>query len=92
MRTSFIALCLEGNVSPAAIDDFVDEWHKNSDGVPLYRFLGMNEAEYSLWARNPDALAYIIQSRRDGIPLEKLLDDREARSRTDALSESRKKA
>jgi len=72
VRRPFIDLCLEGKVLPADVDDFVDEWHRNPGGLPLYGYLGMNKAEYSLWARDPDALAYIIEARREKNP------DREA--------------
>jgi hypothetical protein len=62
-------LCLvEGKVLPADVVDFVDEWHKNPGGLPLYRYLGMNKAEYSLWARNADALEYITEARREEKP------------------------
>ena len=55
LRKSFVDLSLEGHVLPNEIDDFIDAWHKDPRGQPLHEYLGMTEAEYSLWIRDPDA-------------------------------------
>jgi len=72
---TFIDLSLEGKVSLDDIDDYVDAWHKAPGGESLGRFLGMKNAEYSLWVRDPDTLPYIIKARRENRPLVDLIND-----------------
>lgn len=62
-------LCLDGQVSPDEIVDFVDRWHEAPEGLDLHDFLGMTKDEYALWVRVPEALRYILAARRDGKPL-----------------------
>jgi hypothetical protein len=52
----FIKLCLQGKVSPAAINDFIEAWNKTDPmwREPLYEYLGMEKPEFALWVRDPD--------------------------------------
>ena len=68
-ETTFLDLCLAGQVRQDQVDDFVDRWHEAPGGRELHDFLGMTTEEYSLWLRVPDALPYIISARRDMRPL-----------------------
>jgi hypothetical protein len=60
---TFVERCLAGTAVPGEIDDYVDLWHDIAvvKEVPLHVFLGMDEHEYALWMRNPDAIHGIIQ-------------------------------
>lgn len=64
-RPKFVDLCLAEKAALDEIDDFVDRWHAAPQGQELHDYLGMSEEEYSLWLRIPDALAYIVEARRD---------------------------
>lgn len=66
MTTTFIELCVQGDVAPEQIDDFVEDWHAAKAGkdTTLPRFLGMDEEEYNLWTREPDALYGIVQAHQ----------------------------
>jgi hypothetical protein len=72
---TFIDLSLEGKVPLEKIDDYIDAWHNEPGGEPLCEYLGMKEPEYSLWVRDPDALAYIIKARREHRSLVHLIND-----------------
>jgi len=74
-QKSFIDLSLEGKVSLDDIDDYVDAWHKEPGVESLDRFLGMKNAEYSLWVRDPGTLPYIIKARRENRSLVDLIND-----------------
>lgn len=60
---SFIDRCLAGTAVPSEIDDYVDLWHDTAVGkeVPLHVFLGMDEHEYALWIRDPNAIHKIVE-------------------------------
>jgi hypothetical protein len=62
--TTFIDLCLRGEVSINDVDDFVDAWHGGAGKATLREYLGMSEHEYSLWLTDPDELSRIFASRR----------------------------
>jgi hypothetical protein len=72
---TFIDLSLEGKVPLEKIDDYVDAWHNKPGGESLCEYLGMKEPEYSLWVRDPDALAYINKARREKRSLFRLIND-----------------
>lgn len=72
---SFIELCLRGARTPDEIDDFVDKWHDQSLGTPLHEFLGMTEAEYSLWAADSSVLPCILEARRSGRDVVELIEE-----------------
>jgi hypothetical protein len=67
----FIKLCLQGTVSPAKISDFIEAWNKTDPmwREPLYDYLGLEKAEYALWVRDPDTLAFIVKARHEQVPL-----------------------
>lgn len=73
--SSFIELCLCGERVPDEIDDFVDKWHDQSLGIPLHEFLGMTEAEYSLWAADSRMLPCILEARRSGRDIDELIEE-----------------
>lgn len=72
IKKTFIELCLNGDAFLDEIDDFVDKWHDSEDTseeTSLHHYLGMTWSEYSLWVKDSDALASIINARRKGIEL-----------------------
>lgn len=73
--SSFIELCLRGDRAPEEIDDFVDEWHEQSPGIPLHKFLGMTEAEYNLWAADSSVLHCVLDARRSGRDVVDLIEE-----------------
>lgn len=62
---TFIGRCLKREAAPDEIDDFVDRWHDRPSARPLYAALGMTQAEYALWVRDPATLPAIIQAHRE---------------------------
>jgi hypothetical protein len=62
-KVTFIDVCLEGEAKPEDIDDFVDEWHRNSPRTPLIDVLGMSSFEYDIWTQNGDYLYHILGRR-----------------------------
>jgi hypothetical protein len=69
-HTTFLAQYLNGEVLAEDIDDFVDAWHENPEGMKIYELLGMSKKEYSLWLNNPETLPQIARARRTGVPLD----------------------
>ena len=74
-RSSFIDLAVAGTVALDDIDDFVAAWHAKPGSKSLHDFLGLSEAEYSLWLRDPDTLPYIVKARNERLPLQKVVND-----------------
>ena len=74
-RDDFVSLALAGEVMVDEIDDFVDRWHDNPEGIALHEYLGMNRDEYSLWLTSPDTLALIVASRKLNQPLDVIAND-----------------
>jgi hypothetical protein len=72
---TFIERCLRGEAMLDEIETYVERWHKSSTDGALHSFLGMTEEEYSLWLRDPDALAYIVAARHGHIPLIEVVND-----------------
>ena len=72
---NFVELCLTGNALIEEVDDFVDQWHRDSGEIGLRDFLGMLESEYSLWVNDPDVLPYIVLSRREKRPFVQVVND-----------------
>ena len=65
MKKPFIDACLDGEATPEDIDDYIDRWHGDISVVArLHNWLGMTEAEYGRYLREPDALPAILQARR----------------------------
>ena len=64
---TFIDKCLRGEAAIDEVDDFVDQWHSSESDAGIETFLGMTETEYEQWMRDPDALASIVQSRRENL-------------------------
>ena len=74
-QASFISLALAGSVMLDEIDDYVDEWHANTDQKPLHSYLGMSRDEYALWLSSPDSLALIVAARKLAKPLDVVAND-----------------
>lgn len=74
-RTPFIDRALQGRVLHLeSIDDEVAAWHKTEEDVgTLAEWLGMTDAEYGVWMREPDALPWILHARKRGIDLDEIL-------------------
>lgn len=55
----------------AQTGDYVDRWHDTAVGkeMPLHVFLGMDEHEYALWMRDPNAIHEIIQAHKERVRL-----------------------
>ena len=50
---------------PSEIDNYIERWHHSKEGIAIDTFLGMTSDEYALFVRDPDALASIIDARRE---------------------------
>ncbi|WP_297850044.1 hypothetical protein [uncultured Corynebacterium sp.] len=67
MFKTFVEACLDGNVRPDDVDDWVEAWHDDASGsenISLEEFLGFTAGEYARWARNGAALQEILDNRR----------------------------
>jgi hypothetical protein len=64
---SFVERCLVGTALPDEIDDYIDTWHDTDVGehMSLHSFLGMDEHEYALWMRDPNAIYGIIKAHKN---------------------------
>ncbi len=60
----FVALAVSGQTAPDTIDDFIDRWHENPEGLPLHEYLGFDRDEYAAWLHDPDALPAILAACR----------------------------
>ena len=65
-QNTFVGQVLDGRGTPDEIDGFVETWHGNAYDEPtdLHEALGMSEAQYALWVRDPGALPKIISDVR----------------------------
>jgi hypothetical protein len=72
---SFLSLALAGEAMTDEIDDYVDRWHENPNGLSLHDYLGMDREEYGLWLSSPDTLPLIIASRKLKMPLDIIAND-----------------
>jgi hypothetical protein len=61
----FLLRVLAGTAVAQDVDDFVDQWHDDPEGsADLAEYLGMTADEYALWVEKPEALRYILASRK----------------------------
>ena len=74
-NSTFIELCVEGQVLPEEIDDYVDEWHDSDSEVPIFDYLGMSQQEYRLWVHDPDILPFIITARTQNRSIDDVVED-----------------
>jgi hypothetical protein len=59
---------MSGSALLSDIDDYVETWHESTEDLgPLPAFLGLTDAEYSLWVEQPSALRFIFAGRRAGV-------------------------
>lgn len=74
---SFVERCLVGAALPDEIDDYVDTWHNSEagKGITLHAFLGMNEHEYALWMRDPNAIFGIIKAHKNHRNVDEYVED-----------------
>lgn len=61
----FIDAVMAGDALIDDIDDYVAYWHENSNGMSVFDFLGLSEAEYGAWVEEEDALRFIVAARRN---------------------------
>jgi hypothetical protein len=80
-ETSFMDLCLQGKAMPDQIDEFVAKWHRQNGDQDIIPYLGMTPEEYDLFVRHPDALASIVEARREKKPLRAVVGENTARGR-----------
>jgi hypothetical protein len=71
---SFIARCLQGEILTEEIDDWVEQWHQSDCEYSLFEYLGMTDEEYNAWLLDDTILPYIIKARKDGLPLETVVE------------------
>jgi len=63
--SSFIALCLAGRAQPSEAHAYIERWNREGqDGTPLPRYLGMSDAEWSLYLEGEGNLLKILDARR----------------------------
>lgn len=71
---TFINLVLSGDALIDEIDDFIDEWHENTDlDMPLSDFLGLSREEYDLWVERNETLKFILFARRFNLSFSQVL-------------------
>ena len=80
-ESSFMDLCLQGRAIPDQIDEYVAEWHRQGGDQDVISYLGMTPEEYDLFVRHPDAVALIVNARREKRPLRDLVGEDMARRR-----------
>jgi hypothetical protein len=73
-EVTFVDRCLRGEATLEDIEDFVETWHKGDDPRELHDYLGLTWDEYALSVERPNALRFVIFSRRHGLPLEEVLE------------------
>lgn len=47
-------LLIDGEANMKDIEDAVDKWHKESNSMSLPEYLGMSDAEFSIYVKNED--------------------------------------
>src|SRR5437868_12859853 len=72
--SSFIEQCLSREAEFDDIDDFIDRWHQDPQGKPLYEFLGMTRQEYALWVDECSVLPVIVSVRAQNKNLDQILE------------------
>jgi len=63
----FLELCIAGAVSAEVIDDFVENWHTDSEihaVKTLQEYLGFTKQEYASWMKEASCLPQIIHNRQ----------------------------
>jgi hypothetical protein len=70
---AFVDLCLEGEALLTDIDRYVESWHNSETKTSLHDYLGLKLDEYALWVEKPQALRYIISSRKNDVPFAKAI-------------------
>lgn len=84
----FLDRLMAGHVLMQEIDDFVERWHGGDGTGELHEFLGMSLEEYTLWLRDPDALATICEARYMRLPIGSAMNDNAGSVRIAARSEA----
>ncbi len=77
---TFVELCLDGEALLSDIDKFVESWHDTETGASLHEYLGLRWDEYALWVEKPQALRFIMASRRNDVPLGQTISQMEQQS------------
>lgn len=73
--TNFIDDCIHGRALLDDIDDYVDQWHEGSTALPLNTYLGMSDAEYSLWVSDTEILPFIVAAHRENRDVSEIVDE-----------------
>lgn len=92
--SNFIEDCINGDALMSEIDDYIDNWHESESELPLYRYLGMTDKEYSLFVEDESLLAFIITAHRDKVDVREIVESQEklaARSDNQAKSDRLKR-
>jgi hypothetical protein len=74
-KSTFIELCVRGQVLLEDIDDYVDTWHEGNFDQELHEFLGMDEDEYALWMRDASVLPFIVTAHAKRRSLNEVLEE-----------------
>jgi hypothetical protein len=72
--SNFITDCINGDALLSDIDDYISMWHNGDSTITLHDFLGMTRKEYALYLKNDIYLASIVSSRKEGVPLTKIIE------------------
>ncbi len=60
---TFVEMCIAGISRPDQVDDFVDDWHNDTDpgqGIELREALGLSKEEYAGWMRGTITIEDVI--------------------------------
>lgn len=74
MTTNFMWAATKQQVELSAIERYVERWHNGEgENASLAQFLGMTQAEYADWRRDPSCLPVLVERR---VAMFRLLQER----------------
>ncbi|MGZ5200925.1 MAG: hypothetical protein ACXWC4_14230 [Telluria sp.] len=73
--SNFIERCQSYEARVDDIDNYIDEWHENSQGKSLYDFLGMTRQEYALWLADSSILPTIVSLHSQNLSVDEVLEE-----------------
>ena len=78
VEQTFVELVFAGDATEADLDEFIERWHESDDGRPIHKYLGFSRDEYALWVEQPEALKFILFSKKFGVATHEAMNWNEA--------------